>query len=471
MSYSPYAAWQPPQPQPAPTPPADPLAVAVGNGSLLGIGYLMLRRWRMATVNLIVVGALVVLLLVLKKPWCESALAGWWVLAIAHGWFLAHTQPRKATDVTKRVLALGITVPLLLAVGLIRYDAGRVEDRVSAARKAGDCAELTEAQRELWFGHRIVDAPGTAQGAEEVRLCKRLEDAKAKLETGLLGDQTALRQGFDVLGSVLAAPGHDRTVEVTLRGWLGDLPVKDPCRTVRITDWLRQRKATNDVLDQSRAVVPQLAPAAIAGCAGRLMTQKKWADARTAYQQLVGQYPKDGRVAKAKAGIRQATLALELLKVRDLLARDDYCSAPARYSGAAPYQRGLNRAVFEGSDEYTARLPASWRAGDVSTAVLVVCTEQSTQGAPVRTCPYHSVTSPMNTSDVTFYKIAAPVKAYELRTGRLVSNTRVQINGAACPSRFSYTTYLPGWDYPPSSQPVKPSNANVQAAFRYLFVR
>ncbi|GAA1536871.1 hypothetical protein [Kribbella lupini] len=473
MSYTPQYAWQPPPPQPPPplAPKADPLAVAVGNASLLGVGYVLMKRWVLAIVNLMVVGALLIFLLVLKQTWCEIALAVWWVLVVVHGWFLAHRAPQKESDLTKRLVALGITIPVLLAIGLVRYDASRIAGKVSDAREAGDCSKLTAAQEELWLGHRIVDAPGTEKGDAEVQLCGRLDDAKAVLATGLTGDNTALEDGFDTLGSVLAEPGHDKTVDVTLKGWLDDLPLEDPCRTVRVTDWLRQREATNNVLDQSKATVTKTAPAAILGCADRLMGQKSWDAARTSYQQLVTQYPKDSGVAKAQAGIRQATLAIELTNVRNLLATNSYCSNPARYSGARPYAGGFNPGMFEGDDEYTKRLPASWRASDASNAVVIVCAEDAVDGTSLRTCPYRSEKNPQNISDVTFHKVAVPVKVYELRTGRIVSNTRVQIDGPDCPARITYSTYLTAFDYPPSSLQVIPSDANVQAAFRYLFLR
>jgi hypothetical protein len=474
MSYTPQYAWQPPQPpQPPPAPmvvPADPLAVTVGNASLLGIGYLMMKRWGLAILNLMVVGALLIFLLVLKKTWCEIALVAWWVLVIAHGWFLAQRSPRKESDLTKRLVALGITIPVLLAIGIVRYDAGRIAGKVSDAREAGDCAKLTDAQEELWFGHRIVDAPGTEKGDAEVQLCGLLDEAKATLATGLTGDYTALEDGFDTLGSVLAEPGHDKTVDVTLKGWLDDLPLEDPCRTVRVTDWLRQREATNNVLDQSRATVTKTAPAAILGCADRLMGQKSWEAARSSYQQLVSQYPKDSRVAKALAGIRTATLAIELTHVRELLTGGSYCESPAKYSGARPYAGGFNSGLFEGDDEYTKRLPGSWRASDASNAVMIVCSEAAADGTSLRTCPYRSEKNPQNISDVTFHKVAVPVKVYELRTGRVVSNTRVQIDGPDCPARITYSTFG-SFDYPPSTLQVIPSNANVQAAFRYLFLR
>jgi hypothetical protein len=72
---------------------------------------------------------------------------------------------------------------------------------------------------------------------------------------------------------------------------------------------------------------------------------------------------------------------------------------------------------------------------------------------------------------VTFHKIAIPVKVYELRTGKLVSDTLVEISGASCPKVLSYTYYGPADLGPGSDEYVIASNANVQAGFRYLIIR
>ena len=61
--------------------------------------------------------------------------------------------------------------------------------------------------------------------------------------------------------------------------------------------------------------------------------------------------------------------------------------------------------------------------------MVIVCAEEAVDGTSLRTCPYRSEKNPQNISDVTFHKVAVPVKVYELRTGRMVSNTRVQIDG------------------------------------------
>ncbi|MFG1622287.1 hypothetical protein [Kribbella sp. NPDC049227] len=127
-------------PYPGPRPVAhDPLAVALGNASLLGLGYLMMRRWKTAVANWLVTATLVVLAVVLRELWCELAIAGLWVLVTVHGWFLARAQPWQAAVRRKRLIALGVTVPILLVVGLLRFDASRIDGSVTGAREAGDC--------------------------------------------------------------------------------------------------------------------------------------------------------------------------------------------------------------------------------------------------------------------------------------------------------------------------------------------
>jgi hypothetical protein len=148
-----------------------------------------------------------------------------------------------------------------------------------------------------------------------------------------------LKAGFDTLASVLTESGHKKTVAVVLNGFLGSLPAKNPCQTVTVTNWLRQRQQSHNALDRSADTVKRTAPVALVGCGDRLAAAKDWKSARTRYQQLLDQYPGDGLTAKARNGIKQATLTIELANVRSLLAgstdtQPDYCSTPARYSGA-----------------------------------------------------------------------------------------------------------------------------------------
>ena len=448
----------------------DPVAVALGNASLLGVGYLMLRRWTLAVANLVVTAALVTAVVMVEKPWCEIAVVAWWLVVIAHGWYLG-SRGQRATDRGRRLVALIVTVEVLLAVGILRFDAGRIADSVAEARESGNCTDVRTAQDKVQFGHRVANAPLAVRGDEDVKSCDRLDTARTHLRTGLRGDTGELTAGFDTLGSVLAEPGQDKTVDVVLTEFLEGLPTADPCQTVGITDWLRQRKPTKNALDRSADTVKKVAPTALVACGDRLTAGKTWLSARMRYQQLLTQYPGNSLTGRAQIGIRKATLALELAEVRERLqgfgdTQPQYCDKPAKYSGAVPYRKGAtNLAMFFGNKEYSNRLPAQWRTGDVTRAALIVCADPPENGSAVQTCSYSSDTFPFP-SDVTFYRIAIPLKVYEVRTGRLVSNARVQISGTSCPQTF-YASNLA----PPSSEFVTASNANIQAAFRYLIVR
>ncbi|WP_150130633.1 hypothetical protein [Streptomyces sp. 150FB] len=463
----------PPDPAPPGGTAHDPLAVALGNASLLGVGYLMLGRRKFAVAAVMGTVVLVSVVVSVAQPWCEAVVLIWWVAAIVHGWFLAGGRARQVAVRGHRVVALCVTLPVLLAVGLLRYDASRIHGSVDAARERGDCAQVLDEQGRVWLGDRVADAPLTARGDKAVRACERLRTATERLATGLTGDTSALKAGFGTLASVRAEPGQDKTVDATLNGFLGGLPTKNPCGTVAVTDWLRERKPTRNALDRSAGTAARVAPAALLGCGDALMADKAWKKARERYDQLLTQYPDDQRTAKARSGAKKATLTIELANVRSLLdgstdMQPDYCSTPAKYSGAAPYRKGTNRALFYGNDEFTGKLPANWRTTDAAKAVLVVCADEEEDGTSVQTCPYVNSHVVGGIQDITFHKIAIPVKVYELRTGKLVASRKVQISGTSCPEVLKYTTYLTSDLGPSSDVQVKASTANVRAAFDSL---
>jgi hypothetical protein len=166
-------------------------------------------------------------------------------------------------------------------------------------------------------------------------------------------------------------------------------------------------------------------------------------------------------------------LAIELAYVRSLLHESSrsepiYCDDPAKYSGAPRYGKGTNRAMFFGNSKYTKQLPGKWRTNNVEKAVLVVCTGDKDYGKTVTGCPYRSGSGSGPTSWVAFRKVAIPVKAYELRTGKLVYDKKVQISGSSCPSTIKYSSPLLEEPVPPPEMYVKPSKTNVRAAFRSL---
>ncbi|MFD0969448.1 hypothetical protein [Plantactinospora endophytica] len=460
----------------------DPLAAALGNASLIGVGYLMLGRIRLAAAATLVSVVLVASLVWgARSTWAELVVLVWWVALVGHAWFLAGGRRQGAVQHDQQLVALAVTVPVLLALGLLRFDAAGIERTVTEARGSGDCTRALTALDGVSFGHRVADAPLTVRGERSVEACQRLQVAEERLADGLTGNTDGLTAGFDGLGRVLAdLPGHDRMVDTALDRFLGGLPTPDPCRTVAVTDWLRQRQPTNNALDRSAEVVPRTAPAALVGCADSLMTGSYWALARTRYQQLLDQYPGQGQELNVRAaeGVKKAGLAIELATVRSLLdgttsGQPRYCTQPAAYSAAAPYVKGrTNRALFYGNDEYAKKLPGTWRATDVTAAVLVVCLGQKEYGTTVRSCPYENKLFPQFPTTVAFRKIAIPMKAYELRTGKLVVTGKIQITGTSCPRILTYTRYTGLIDTgPPSEVYVTASDANVRAAFRSLITR
>jgi hypothetical protein len=475
-----YQQLPPPQgtPYPGPAPkqprPYDPLAVALGNASLLGLGYFLIRRWIFGILGLVGTAVLVVLLYQHKDVWYEIGLLAWWILQIAHGWFVAHRQPNRAASLAKRLVALGITIPVLVAVGFVRYDASRVAGQVADGREAGDCAKVTKTQDQVWLGDRVVAGRQMDRGDLDVEACATLEMAAAQLHgSTVAGDVQSLQVGFGILAKVIADPRQERTGGAVMDEFVGDLQSSEPCPTISLTAWLRARTPTRNLLDRPNAVIPRIEPNALLACADGYASHGQWVNARTTYQRLVTSYPKARQAIKAHAGIQRATLTIELDNVRELVSNAQYCSSPARYSGATPYHRGLNRAVFLGEGaEYTDQLPGQWGTDDPYRATVIVCTDTPGDGEAVQTCPYTPTEHPeYQPSYITFRKITVPVKVYELRTARLVSSATVEITGTSCPQHWTDTSGLLFISGESRSTSVEPSGANIQAAFRPLVVR
>ncbi|WEV26447.1 hypothetical protein OYE22_15485 [Streptomyces sp. 71268] len=472
-------------PWPPPRPPRkrvyDPLAVALGNASLLGVGYLLLGRRLLALVQVAGAVALVAVLLDRAEPWCEFAVLGWWLLTTAHGWYLARRGDPRTTARGYRLVAAGLTLAVLLTVGLLRLDAAGIEDDVTRARARGDCAAVLAAHDQVGFGQRLADAPAAERGDAVVEVCRRLLSSGDELNYGLHGDVDTrkLASGFNTLSDVLKQPEYTEAVARTLDGFLRSLPLSSACDTVRVTDWLRARKTRHDVLDRVSTTVRRTAPEALVDCAEALHGREEWGQALDLYQQLLDQYPESSLSDQARKGAHRATLAIELATVRERLGdayggQPSYCSKPAKYSAAPKAREGAtNRALIYGNDEYTDRLPKSWRADDATRAALVVCvgeTEADDRGSAVRTCPYQAKNAVGGVKQVTFHKIAIPVKVYALRTGQLVADRTVEIGGTSCPRWLRYEYYLTDFG-PPSDMPVKETTADVRAAFEPLVRR
>ncbi|MDN3293005.1 hypothetical protein QWM81_02850 [Streptomyces ficellus] len=451
--------------------------MALGNASLLGIGYLLLRQWRLAAIALLGTGMLLHLTASAAATWCELLLLLWWAAGIAHGWFLARGRAEHVVRRGQRAGALTVTVAVLLTAVLLRVDAYGIEDRVTEAREGGDCRTAVAAQGEVWFGHRLAGAPVVEPGDAVVAACHRLERAASALAgAGGNGSIKDLERGFGILARVLSEPGNEKTVETALHAFLDDLPTEDSCETADITGWLRDREPTHDVLDRSADTATRVEPAALVGCGDDLMDEGNWQHARAHYQRLLDTYPDDARVDEARGGVKKAGLAIELDTVRRLVkdtfgAESGYCDTPAKYSGAPPYRKGINRALFLGDTEYTAQLPGDWRTGDPAKAALVVCADTAENGAAVETCYYENDRSKYLPHKVTFHKVKIPLKVYELRTGKRVDPREVQISGTSCPRVLHYE-YYGTYDLGPGGDEfVSTTKSGVRDAFRPVVTR
>lgn len=459
-------------PRPRVRKPADPFAVAAGNASLLGIGYFLLGRKVLGVIA--VLGTVLLLVAHLANwptLWFEFVVLGWWVAVVAHGWFLARSAPRPRPARKQRIIGLAAALPVLLVFGFLRFDAAGIEADAAAARADGDCARAMTATDRVWVGNRLANAPLAERADDTVAACDELRTAGRDLDDGLAGQIEALDTGFGHLRAVLADhPGHEEMVRSTVNRFLAGLPTGDPCRTTAITDWLADAKP-GGVLRAASDIVPGVAPSAIVECADGYMAASDWQNGRRFYQQLLDEYPDHDLAPKAQQGVVKATQAIELANVRGLLSSTGnelpaYCDKPAPYSGAKPYRPGrANRSLLFGNTIQTNKIPASWRAKDAADAVAVICADTSRHGTAVQTCPYVPDDSPGYVVNVTFHKIAIPLKIYEVRTGKLVRRMTVQINGASCPNVVQYRGYLP-----PSDVYVSASVANAQAVFRPLMV-
>ncbi|MEU6716985.1 hypothetical protein ABZ897_36455 [Nonomuraea sp. NPDC046802] len=379
--------------------------MALGNASLLGVGYLMMGRRRLALgTGVVTVALLALLVLVARVAWFQGVVLLWWAGVIAHGWWLAGGRLRRSEPVQyagpvalaeerrrvwrqrvrrQRLVGLGTALVVLLAVGYLRFDASRIEQDAAAAHRQGDCMRALSTLGGLWAGHRMADAPLTVraedssgacellvkagrqaagdrllaagtlktyrahpgalwQGAEGRRADLFLAQAAGELNTALTGDTKALEAGFGHLSQVLGEfTGRETEVGKVLDGFLGGLPVKDACDTRTITDWLAKRPAGGGVLDRAADVVPKVAPAAIVGCGDDFAEDKDWKQAKAQYEQLLDQYPKDDLAARAKKGKERAGLQIELANVRRLLKARSG-DEPKYCADPAPY-RGADR--------------------------------------------------------------------------------------------------------------------------------
>lgn len=503
---------------------ADAVAVVLGNASLLGVGYLLLRRWVSAIVNALVVAGLVGLLVSVERDGWVRVLALLWSITVSvHGWYLAAggttlSGTGETTRSTSRVwgqrlVATSAAAVVVVAIGWLRIDAQRIEAAAAEAHRAGECRIAKSILGGLSFGHELVDPRVRARASDSNQACNLLikaereashgnrlaavralerydkhhaalwkgaenrqaelllEEATHQFDAAAAGNTGALATGFSLLATVQRRfPGRTDGIDEVVDGFLHDLPALDPCEMATITDRLAER--TPDVPGPDRATarvartIPRIAPDAIVRCADNAMEQQLWEEARARYRQLLDQYPHHASASKARRGIREAALGIQWQNVNWLLSdgaasgRPKYCDSPAPYDRARPYRgpgKGPYPAILYGQDQLEGKLPLSWRANLVQNAVLVICAGSITFGSLAESCEY------TGDNTVKFWKYKVPVSVYELRTGKLVTKTSLQVNGASCPAFLKFDLDNPDSEL---DRYVTPSASNVAGSLQ-----
>ncbi|GLZ40292.1 hypothetical protein [Actinokineospora sp. NBRC 105648] len=459
-----------PRPEPSPPPAVDPLAAALGNASLLAIGYLLLRRrWLAVLAVLVTVGYLLVSALVVRNVFFHLVLVLWAGALAWHGWWLAAKSDAVSRPRRQRVIGGAALLPVLLVVTLLRLDAAGIESDSDAARDGGDCDRTVAEVQRLSFAHQLADPPLVVRGEHATRTCLRLAASAAALKAGLSGRSASLSEGFSGLAGLLQdEPAYDNVVRHVLDGFLADLSGREPCEVADVTQWLRDHRPDGDALGRAADVVPSLEPRALMSCGDRLVERGSFQPALARYKTLVAKYPSHELAPRAKESAQKAQWAIELEAVRSALGvstgvRPPYCDAATPYTAAPPHGPP-GRAYVAGSSEYTKRLPADWLVDDVAKATVVLCVSPSAQGSVAETCPYKEVGGLGRRSTISFHRIAIPVRAIELATGRVLSDSTLEIGGATCPE---FITAKSG----DVQEKVTPTDADVHAAFAPLVKR
>lgn len=493
-----------PPPEPRATPSTehtpDRLLLVLGNATLLGIGYLLMRRPVLAIASLI--GSAVLLALLAVFPYAlvwRLLLPVWWVAVVAHTWWLAPRKGPVLRGVEKAVWAkrgLAAACLMLVLLALVRFDSWAIARDAEAAHADGDCDRAVASLHRLGAPHGVVHGSVAARGEEEREACELLIDAldtvdgaaaAEKIEAyldhpGSLWDGAGLKRAEFLLASVLtrrvgvpedddsapatmedafaqlsvtlqSTPGQSESVRAVVESFLDDLDTAPPCRAKKIDDWLFEQTWEEPELTETVAAGADQVPVRMFECAGVLSGTDVEAGSE-AYQEFLTVHP-EHELATEAAG--------------SLLSDGAYCQYPAAYPGAPAYEGGGPYAMWTSGidpDEYG--FPDSWQAGTTDETVLVVCVDGPERGSHQQTCPYEPGTGQLLEPfvEVDFYASEFTVEAYELATGELVAEYSEEV-GDPCPAVLEYDSYT-YLDIVPNTYDSDYSNADVRAIFDRL---
>jgi hypothetical protein len=485
-----YPEMEPPQPSPPLPPnferppkfrfvprPVDAIAAVAGNATALGLGYMLMRRRRLAAIAIIGTAFLLFALAAYPDnlPW-RLLFGFWWLLMCLHAWHLTRgtRSARPETGRRDRLLAIGgAGLVLLVALGL-RTDAWLIVRGAENAHAAGDCNAAVETLERFNAGHRIAFGAKVADVEEQREACNLLMEARAEggaagaatmaeymnvagalwdgagLERAAMlfdaasggGDLDAtLVRGFEQLNDTLETdPGQADRVRETVEQLMSGLDTDaQPCDALAIDDWLQGQSWEAPEITEPITAAAASVPLHLLGCARDRSTANDLSGAQEAYQRFIAEYPDHADFGAATDELYAVDSQIEFEHVQELLTADEYCQAPAPWRDAPAYDGSRPHPMWTiGIEPGTYDFPAEWTAGSVTATEIVVCATR------------------------------IKVKVFELRTGKQVDSYTVEFDGDPCPEVLEYTTYGYVDHGPPSEVEAEVSDSQVRSAFERL---
>ncbi|WP_026929812.1 hypothetical protein [Glycomyces tenuis] len=467
-----YPDHVPPEPQaePLPSVPApprratDPVAAVAGNATMLGIGYMFMRRPILAALALVGTGFLLWSAAVqTENPLWRTLLPAWGLAMVLHAWWLTRrTRVERLVDLVEpdparrpRFFAVTAASLVLLTVAWFRFDAWWIAHDAATAHAEGDCDRATTALESLDAVHRVAFGPITLRGEEETEACEllltALDEAPADgadtieeymAHPGALWDGAGPQRAEFLFDAAMAAeepnlstveeafaqlsttlerlPGRSETVRSTVERFMAGLAEAPPCEGHKVDDWLSDQTWDEPELTEPVAAASGQVPVRMLGCAQDRTASGDDAGAGVLYREFLAEYPEHELAGEAADGV---------------LDSGAYCGDPVAYQGApeyggeGPHPMRMFGWTAEGRD-----FPDSWLAETADETALVVCVEAEL-GEFQESCRY---ASPSQTFWAVFYAHKFDIKAYEFRTGGLVADYTREI-GDPCPNRLDGT--------------------------------
>lgn len=459
--------WVPPPPRPAPPRRAtDPVVAIAGNATMLGIGYMLMRRPVLAVLALCGTGFLLWSAAVqTENPLWRYLLPAWGLAMILHAWWLtrrtrADRLAHLGEDPARRPRFFAVTAAalVLLTVAWFRLDAWWIAHDAETAHTAGDCEEATTALDSLDAVHRVAFGPIVLRAEEEREACGLLlaaleespteaadtiatyidhpgarwdgagpKRAEFLFEAAVLDgipNLATVEQGFTQLTDTLEHhPDQADTVEATVAGFMADLTeAPSPCTGYTVDDWLAAQTWDAEAITAPIAAAADQVPVRLLECAQERVETRDAEGAAILFREFLTAYPGHDRAGEAADGV---------------LASGTYCVNPVAYQGA-PDAGGAGPHPMQlvgGWGSEGRGFPDSWLATTAAETALVVCVDAEV-GEFQETCQYRR--SDGSTYWAGFFAHRFTIEAYSLKTGELVEEYAREI-GDPCPDRLDGT--------------------------------